>query len=159
MRVRPIVLLAICLVTGLAMVVIEGLAWARASLVRGWIQQLQAAYGFQPVPWWGMADSHIHLTASALATLWCGCCCRLFAPRACLWLPPLVVASACAADEFLQLTSAERAFQWSDLAAEGTGILLAWPLLLLLSRLVLLRGPDHRATATSIANRARSKAD
>lgn len=156
MRVSPVVLLAPSVVVGLVLAVVEWLAWARAGLVRGLIQQLQMAYGLQPVPWWGWADAHLHLVVSLIGTLWFGCLCRLFAPRVGLWLPPVSMAVISLTDELMQRGLAERAFEWPDLAAEGIGILLAIPLLALLMRVRVDPGRPHRATAISSATSRRS---
>ena len=157
MRLPAGVLLALWIVWGLALAVLEVVAWSSPGSVREALAAVQRAYGSGPDPAWIVpADTHLHLLTSLLGTLWCGLGCRLFAPRTLPWLPPALMVLVALSDELGQLGSATRSFDWGDQGADAVGILLALPLLLRLRRLEVLGPEAQRARASSRTDRVRS---
>lgn len=121
---------------GVVFVVVAVVAWLYAGDVRAMVATVQKAYGCGPQPSaWLRADVHLHAVVAFLATLWVGLGCRLFAPRGLPWLAVGTVLVVAWTDEIIQIGSANRAFEFQDLLAEGIGAVAAIPLLLLLRRL------------------------
>lgn len=152
----PGVLFAVWIVWGAALLGLAVAAWWGAADMRGLIQSVQAAYGCGPDP--GLllrADVHLHILVALTATLWLGLGCRLLAPRMLPWLPVALMVLIAMSDELAQLGSAERAFDWGDQCGDVVGMLLAFPLLLLMRRLVVGRLMLQNTATTSTPSSSR----
>lgn len=138
-------LLAVWVVSGAALATLAVAAWRWAATIGAWVAALQRAYGTGSDAAWPLrADTHVHLVVSFCAALWFGLGCRLFAPRQLPWLPVALAILVAMSDELCQLGSQARTFQWHDQAGDAIGIALSIPLLLLLRRLEVARGPHRR---------------
>jgi hypothetical protein len=157
MRLPLGIVLAGWIVTGCLLALLAGLAWLQAGTVQGWIAALQRTYGAGPDPAWPLrADAHVHMLVSFIATLWFGVASRLFAPRTLPWLPVALAILLALSDELAQIGSVARSFEWGDQAGDVVGITLAFPLLLLLTRVEVVRSVAQRAATSSRATRRRS---
>lgn len=146
MRIKAPVLFAIWSVHGALLAILAILAWAATEGVQERIQALQRAYGTGPYPaWYQRADAHVHLVVSLLVCLWFGVACRLFQPRWLPWAPLAATLVVAWVDELAQIGSLTRTFEWSDQAGDLCGMVLAFPLLLLLGRLKVDRAPRRDA--------------
>lgn len=140
MRIRAGVLLAGWIVVGAGLGCLAVSAWLYAAQVQAWIAEVQKSYAAGPDPAWiQRADAHVHITVSCLATLWFGVGCRLFAPRTLPWLPIALTILLAMSDELCQLGAVWRTFEWSDQLGDVVGMVLAFPLLLLLRRVEVSR--------------------
>lgn len=147
MRIPAGLLLAASILIGLALATLWLAAWGWSAEFREGLAVVQRAYGLpHPEPWWALADAHVHVLTAGLVLLWSGLLCRLFLPRALLWLPVAVVVMVAVFDEVAQLGSSMRTFSWSDQVADLCGMALAYPLLLLLRRIEVGRPPARRGT-------------
>jgi hypothetical protein len=153
MRLPLGILLTTWIIWGGLLVVVALLAWMRSAEVKEWLAAWQTAYGLGAYPAWILrTDTHLHIAATCLLALWFGLGCRLFAPRALPWLPVALTVLVALLDELCQLGSASRQFGWGDQAADAVGLIVAFPLLLLLPRLQ----PVQSAAASSAAKSVRS---
>ena len=148
--------LALWVVVGCALAALGAFAWTQSELLQGWLASIQKAYGTSTRPeWYQQADSHLHMAVSFILSLWFGIGTRLFLPRGLPWLPVALTILVALGDELAQIGSTTRTFEWSDQAADATGLLLSLPLLFLMRRLRLERTPAQSAAANSRATSRR----
>jgi VanZ family protein len=133
-------LLAILVPLGLLLVGFSLLAWGQPRVLQGWLTGLQTFYGVpRPVPDWLRVDHHLHLVVAAAITIWFDLLFRLFMPRAMPWAPVAMTVLIAIADELTQSFVSYRNFEMADEVAGALGIAVAFPVLLLLTRMTLAK--------------------
>lgn len=133
-------LLAVLVALGLVLAGFALMAWGSPRTLQGWVSQLQTFYGTpRPPPGWLRADHHLHLIVAALLTIWFGLACRLFLPRALPWAPVALAVLVAIADELAQSLVSYRNIEMGDEIAGALGVAAAFPVLLWLARLPLVK--------------------